>query len=521
MSDFSTEIQPKLREFILELNRRPKYANIDIEVTFSANNGNAGIQFDTNAGLWLSNSNMCSKEIVDYIESCYNDYSKQEPVSVSIRCKRKLNGQNKLNSNTNISTRNLGNANMGMEQAIFVVEEPKFKLDDVILPEDTVKKIQEAIATVECFDLVYNKWNFRSKEPSAKTNICLFGVPGTGKTMCAHAIANSLGKKILIASYADIQSQYVGVGPKNLKAVFQTAEEHNALLFFDEADSFLRKRTSDNSSSASMHYNSMTNEMMKHLEDFNGIVIFATNLTENTDEAFKTRLSFSIQFKEPDEDCRAKIIERMIPSEVPLLEEFTTEDFVEMSKVCDGFVGRDIRNSIKTILSVGAQQNTYPFTKAHFLEGFKDYRDTKNAFDKSCNSSKTKTNPLDIYTTNGCIHNLLTYSAWVDGKENALETEYLKLFSKVLTRNKLIINSIDDLPDFEEICHEVTEESQKMKLVRYFCFFMAITNQDDDLYNKILTKLSAQLSLNEDSLLNIREYYKQAKLLSMAKESIS
>ncbi len=134
--------------------------------------------------------------------------------------------------------------------------------------------------------------------------------------MCAHAIAQYLGKKIFIASYADIQSEYVGVGPKNLRAVFEQAEANNALLFFDEADSFLRKRTSDNSSSASMHYNSMTNEMMKHLEDFNGVVIFATNLTENTDEAFKTRISYLVEFKLPDEECRARMIKGMIPAEI-------------------------------------------------------------------------------------------------------------------------------------------------------------------------------------------------------------
>lgn len=340
--------------------------------------------------------------------------------------------------------------------------------------------------------------------------------------MCAHAIADSLGKEILIASYADIQSQYVGVGPKNLKAVFQTAEEKNALLFFDEADSFLRKRTSDNSSSASMHYNSMTNEMMKHLEDFNGIVIFATNLTENTDEAFKTRLSFSIEFKVPDETCRARIIERMIPREVPMAQPFSADDYVELSKTTEGFVGRDIRNSIKTILSVGAQKKDYPFTKQQFIDGFHKYRENKASFQKSSGTDKAqKSNPMDIYTANGCIHNLLTYAAWIDGRENEIETEYLKLFSKILTRNKLVINALSDLPELDEICQEVTEDFLKKKTVRYFTFFMAMTKQEDKLFNELLDKLNALLSLDSEFTLNMRTYYEHVKTLSDIKEKVS
>ena len=266
----------------------------------------------------------------------------------------------------------------------------------------------------------------------------------------------------------------------------------------------------------------MTNEMMKHLEDFNGIVIFATNLTENTDEAFKTRISFSIEFKVPDEACRARIIERMIPKEVPLVQPFSDNDYVELSKASESFVGRDIRNSIKTILSVGAQNNEYPFTKQQFIDGFQKYKENKASFEKSSGADKAqKSNPMDIYTANGCIHNLLTYASWIDGKENEIETEYLKLFSKILTRNKLVVNSISDLPEFEEICHEVTEDSLKKKTVRYLAFFMAITKQEDKTFNDLLEKLTSQLSLDSEITQNIRTYYEQVKQLSIIKDKIS
>lgn len=270
-----------------------------------------------------------------------------------------------------------------------------------------------------------------------------------------------------------------------------------------------------------MHYNSMTNEMMKHLEDFNGIVIFATNLTENTDEAFKTRISFSIEFKVPDDKCRAKIIEKMIPKQVPLVSPFQTDDYIEMAKSCEGFVGRDIRNSVKAILSVGAHKHMYPFTKEQFIDGFKKYKENKDSFEKNCNtSSKQKINPMDIYTANGCIHTLLTYVAWIDGRENEIESEYLKLFSKILSRTKLLITSIADLPEFEEICHGITDEELKKKVMRYFVSFMALTHQEEKLYHTLLGKLSHQLMITEDYLSKLEDYYKQLKLVATIKEQM-
>ena len=516
MNNFIDEITPKLNAFLAELQDNPKYSHIIVEVQFFEVKDVDGIKVSSNAGMWLRNSNMMDKEITDFLKKEYDTSEEKCPLAVTIKFKKM---EIPMNQTQTKSSTTQGKAANDFEQASFYTEKPKYKFTDVVLPDETIKQINEAISTIDSFDMVYNHWNFKSKEPSAKTNICFFGAPGTGKTMCAHALADKLGKEILIASYADIQSQYVGVGPKNLKAVFQTAEDKNALLFFDEADSFLRKRTSDNSSSASMHYNSMTNEMMKHLEDFNGIVIFATNLTENTDEAFKTRLSFSIEFKVPDEACRAKIIERMIPSEVPLAKAFSEEDFIELSKACEGFVGRDIRNSIKTILSVGAQNHEYPFTKEQFLVGFKKYKENKDSFNKSTKNQKA--NPLDVHSANSCILNLLTYAAWIDGKENDVEIGYLKLFSGMLGRNKLVINSISDLPEFEEICHTISDIELKKKALKYLAYFMANTNQKDSLYIDLTRKLAKQFALDEDYISMLDDYHHQAKELSLLKEKIN
>lgn len=496
-----TEFESKLRGFVDSLKTKNEFNRLSIEINVSSISQKE-LCIKDNSALWLPNSYTALSEITKFAKEIYINERITDGLLLTIKF-----GKGKENVNQSLSE----------QKSLFVTDNPKYKLEDVILPEETKDKIKEAIATIENFDIVYNQWNFKSKEPSAKTNICFFGVPGTGKTMCAHAIANSLNKKILIASYADIQSEYVGVGPKNLKMLFQQAESENALLFFDEADSFLRKRTSDTSSSASMHYNSMTNEMMKHLEDFNGVVIFATNLTENTDEAFKTRLSFSIEFKAPDESCRAQIIEKMIPNEVPMIEKLSAEDYLELSKVCENFVGRDIRNAVKTTLSVGAQKKEYPFSKEYFLNGFKNYKENKSSFDKSMTKGKKSSNPMDIYTTNGCIHTLLTYAAWIDGPENELESEYLRLYSNQLNRNKLVINKISDLPDFEEICIEVKDENLRKKVVLILVDFMASSEQPkDNLW--IVEKTMNQFNFSSDLKKLVFDYY-ESQVSSVEKKN--
>lgn len=114
---------------------------------------------------------------------------------------------------------------------------PRYDLGKVILDESTKNQIERAIALINNQHLIFESWGFREVDPNTKTILCFFGAPGTGKTMCAHALAKQLGKKILIASYASIESKWVGEGPKNMRKIFEDATNQDAILFFDEADS--------------------------------------------------------------------------------------------------------------------------------------------------------------------------------------------------------------------------------------------------------------------------------------------
>lgn len=402
---------------------------------------------------------------------------------------------------------------------LFTPIQPKYKFSDVILNQDTLEEIRNYIDYIPKADLIYDTWNWKSKDSSSRTIFCFYGEPGTGKTMCAHAIAHELKRKILIAPYEIIQSEYVGVGAKNLAAAFEQAEKEDAVLFFDEADSFLRKRTSDTNSSASMHYNSMTNVMMQHLENFKGVVIFATNLMETTDKAFKTRITSSIRFDVPNLETRAKIIKVMIPNELPLLTTFEDGDYMDMAEECDGFVGRDIRNAIKEIINIGAIKDAYPFTKDSFIDGFRRYRDKKERLDKDISNPQNNDlkSQLDLSIENGNVIALLTYAAWINGKESNEATEYLKDVAKILGRKKPIITKIEDLPSLDELCEKIQTESIKIKTVKYIAELLSKKENPNNV--EFISMICKKLGLSEQIIYNIIEYY--SMMLRIAKISDS
>ncbi len=106
-------------------------------------------------------------------------------------------------------------SNSGEERPqTFCATKPKFSLDKIILDEDTRNQIKRSLALIRNQHLIFDTWGFSEVDPNTKTILCFFGAPGTGKTMCAHAIAKALGKNIMIASYASIESKWVGEGPK-------------------------------------------------------------------------------------------------------------------------------------------------------------------------------------------------------------------------------------------------------------------------------------------------------------------
>lgn len=248
----------------------------------------------------------------------------------------------------------------------------RYTFSQIILPDRIRRQIREAISIINYQDLIYNTWGFAEVDPIPKSILNFYGPPGTGKTMCAHAIANELGKKLLALNYAEIESKYVGDAPKNLQRAFEIAKKEDCVLFFDEADSFLGKRIQNVSQGADQALNSLRSQMLILLEEHSGVVVFATNLVTNFDAAFESRILKHIKFELPNEEARIAIIKKMIPKKLPLLSPLDEAQLKDLSAITDGFSGREIKNAILDTLLAKATNDKEGsvFTFADFKSSF-------------------------------------------------------------------------------------------------------------------------------------------------------
>lgn len=248
-------------------------------------------------------------------------------------------------------------------------EDPLYTFDQLILPEKTRRKIYEAINMIlpEIKHKVFNEWGLRHIVPHTVSALSFYGPPGTGKSMAAEAIAHKLGKKIIRASYADITSKYFGEGSKMIKAVFHEALCQDAVLFIDEADSLLSKRLNDPSDGSGNAINSMRSQLLIALEQFEGIVIFATNLVVNYDRAFISRL-ISIEIPPPDFHGRKAIWEQHLTGSginIPLADDVNIDELAR--RYDENFYGREIKKAVIRACVSAAISNRDTLTQEDFM----------------------------------------------------------------------------------------------------------------------------------------------------------
>ena len=303
----------------------------------------------------------------------YKDFIKELPNVYIFKNKEKMEEQ-KANTATN---------NGKQEEMVFIPQVPKFSLERVILPPSVKEDILLSLTLIENQKRIYEDWGFEEVDAKPKLILNFYGPPGTGKTMVSHAVAKMLNKNILAVNYAEIESKYVGDAPKNLFKAFNTAKEADAVLFFDEADSFLGKRIQNVSSSSDQAINSLRSQMLILLEDFEGVVIFATNLADNYDKAFESRILKHIHFDLPTLENREAIIAITIPSKVPFSEEVNREELCKkLAEISEGFSGREIKNAVLESLTSAVQQSTETIGEAVFLEGFQKHKERLEKFEQ-------------------------------------------------------------------------------------------------------------------------------------------
>jgi SpoVK/Ycf46/Vps4 family AAA+-type ATPase len=193
--------------------------------------------------------------------------------------------------------------------------EPRSELtfDDLVLPKTSVRQIQELRARVRYRSRVYSDLGFERRLTLGKGLIVLFtGSTGTGKTTAAELLAREQGVDLYKVDLSSVISKYVGETEKNLAHVFDEAEDANAILFFDEADALFGKR-GEVKQAQDRWANLEVNYLLQRVEEYAGVVILASNLRQNIDDAFLRRIHSIVDFPFPDGEARFRLWRGMFP----------------------------------------------------------------------------------------------------------------------------------------------------------------------------------------------------------------
>ncbi len=194
---------------------------------------------------------------------------------------------------------------------------PAARWDDLVLPEAQTQTLHEIAAHVRQRALVYEAWGFATKGARGLGISALFaGASGTGKTMAAEVLANELRLDLYRIDLSAVVSKYIGETEKNLRRIFDAAEQGGAILLFDEADALFGKR-SEVKDSHDRYANIEVSYLLQRMEAYRGLAILTTNLKQALDTAFLRRLRFVVQFAFPDAAQRARIWRRIFPAETP------------------------------------------------------------------------------------------------------------------------------------------------------------------------------------------------------------
>ena len=195
--------------------------------------------------------------------------------------------------------------------------EPKATWDDLVLSDESLKLLRQIAAQVRGRYQVYEDWGYAKRMTRGLGISALFaGESGTGKTMAAEVIANELRLHLYRIDLSAVVSKYIGETEKNLRRLFDAAEQGGAILFFDEADALFGKR-SEVKDSHDRYANIEINYLLQRMESFSGLAILATNMKSALDPAFMRRLRFIVNFAFPGLAERKAIWQKTWPAEVP------------------------------------------------------------------------------------------------------------------------------------------------------------------------------------------------------------
>jgi SpoVK/Ycf46/Vps4 family AAA+-type ATPase len=187
-----------------------------------------------------------------------------------------------------------------------------------VLPAPTLARLRDFADAIRDRAIVLDAWGFARRAVRARGLTALFaGASGTGKTMAAAVVARELGLDLYVIDLSAVVSKYIGETEKNLERVFRAARDAGAMLFFDEADALFGKR-SEVKDAHDRYANIEVAYLLQQMDAHDGVVILATNLSRNLDQAFSRRLRYVVEFPLPGEADRERLWRGIFPPEAPL-----------------------------------------------------------------------------------------------------------------------------------------------------------------------------------------------------------
>lgn len=219
--------------------------------------------------------------------------------------------------------------------------ESLYQWEDLKLEDKQKNKIMDIYSHIKYKLKVYNEYGMEKHFQYGRCVSALFSGPsGTGKTMAAYVLANMLNLELYKVDLSRVVDKYIGETEKRLEEIFRKAEQSNMILFFDEADALFGKRSEVNDA-RDKYANTEVAYLLQRIEEFNGVVILATNYRENIDAAFMRRMKFEIRFTIPDEKIRYEIWKSVLGGKIttePLDLEYLSDNFE--------FTGATIKNVV-------------------------------------------------------------------------------------------------------------------------------------------------------------------------------
>lgn len=221
-----------------------------------------------------------------------------------------------------------GNSRNKKTNVSFLAINPEWTLDEIIFSKKIKEQLQDVISFCQKKEQIVDNWELNKfLKGKGCIGINLWGIPGTGKSIAAEAIASALHKRLIQASYSTLMDSLQGNTEKNITALFETAVADDCVILFDEADGLLSARKTGGSNSDST--NLIKSHMLNILDRSNAIVIFTTNLFKSYDRAFVRRILWNIEIPAPEYDELIKIWELHLGTKVP--KEMTYNELAEIT----------------------------------------------------------------------------------------------------------------------------------------------------------------------------------------------